>query len=283
VASSGAAADLLESTGALVGIRALLSFAVPHLVQAELSAGFAATMEESVDGRLAWHEIGTAAGAGFAGSAGAASAARVAQSVKFAKETWPLLHMLMPHVGQAAAWAGVDAGRQQLDGGHQSLRELLLSASLAGAGSAMAGRLPTVARAYLGRQSAEQMLADGVDLSLHEGETLGHTLTKHVNVTDADLMDRFATERKRKFLSRFTDEATAEAAINDVLRADREHVLAIFAGDEVQPFIRADLGRVIGTVIPRGGEPVAATQLVVRFARDNDGFYIVTAHPELPR
>jgi uncharacterized protein YukE len=137
-ASTGAAGGLLESTAGLVGVRALLSFVVPHLVQAELSAGFAATMEESVDGHLDWHEIGSAGAAGFAGSAGAASAARVAQSVKFAKQTWPLLHLLMPHVGQAVAWGTVDAGQQAAsDGGHLSLRELLLTAGLAGTGSAM--------------------------------------------------------------------------------------------------------------------------------------------------
>src|SRR3954452_19223289 len=106
-ASTGAASGLLESTAGLVGMRALLAFVVPHLVQAELSAGFAATMEESVDGHLNWQEIETSAAAGFAGSAGAASAARVAQSVKFARETRPLLHALMPHLGQSAAWAGV--------------------------------------------------------------------------------------------------------------------------------------------------------------------------------
>ena len=118
-------------------MRALVSFVVPHLVQAELSAGFAATMEESVDGRLDWQELETSAAAGFAGSAGGASAARVAQSVRFAKETWPLLHLLLPHLGQAVAWGGVDAGQQLARGDHLSVRGLLLTAGLAGAGSAL--------------------------------------------------------------------------------------------------------------------------------------------------
>ncbi|HET6909064.1 MAG TPA: WXG100 family type VII secretion target, partial [Mycobacteriales bacterium] len=63
-AGSGAASALADSTLGLTGVRALLSFAVPHLVQAELSAGFAAGLEESGDGHLDWREIGVSFGAG---------------------------------------------------------------------------------------------------------------------------------------------------------------------------------------------------------------------------
>jgi trimeric autotransporter adhesin len=280
-ASSGAAAGLLESTAGLAGVRALLSFVVPHLVQAELSAGFAATVEESVDGRLDWHEIGTAAGAGFAGSAGAASAARVAQSVKFAKETWPLLHALLPHLGQAAAWGGVDAGQQVADGGHLSLRELLLSTGLAGAGSAMSTRIPLVAHAYSGRQTAGQMLAAGVDLTAHEGDTLGHTLAKHVNVTDADLRARIIGEN-RKWASRFYDADAATRAIDFVLERNRDKLLA-FAGSGGELRLRAVCPSPIGVVMDRSLSLHEATQVVVRLVRDNDGIFIMTAYPELPR
>jgi uncharacterized protein YukE len=281
-ASTGAGAGLLESTAALAGVRALLSFAVPHLVQAELSAGFAATMEESVDGRLDWHEIGTAGAAGFAGSAGAASAARVTASVKFARETWPLLHLLMPHVGQAVAWAGVDAGQQAADAGHVSLRELLLSAGMAGAGSALSMRAPLVAHAYLGRQTAQQMLTDGVDLSLHEGDALGHTLAKHVNVTDADLLARIQIEG-RKWASRFYDPATATRAIDDVLRMNRDLLQRFAASDVSDLRLRARLPVPIGVVMDRGLTVHPATQVVVRLVRDTDGIFIVTAYPELPK
>ena len=281
-ASSGAAAGLLESTAGLAGVRALLAFAIPHLVQAELSAGFAATMEESVDGHLDWHEIGTAGVAGFAGSTGAASAARVASSVKFAKETWPLLHMLMPHVGQAAAWGGIDAGQQVADGGKVSLRELLLSAGLAGAGSAMSTRVPLLAHAYSGRQSAEQMLTDGVDLTAHEGDTLGHTLAKHVNVTDVDLLTRMAREGRSE-ASRFIDRATAEAAVTNALRRNADAVARFQQGDASRLRIRVTLDQTIGWVVGRDGSATATAQLVVWLRKDADGIYISSSYPELPR
>lgn len=281
-ASTGAASGLLESTAGLVGMRALLAFVVPHLVQAELSAGFAATIEESVDGHLNWQEIETSAAAGFAGSAGAASAARVAQSVKFARETWPLLHALMPHLGQAAAWAGVDASQQEMSGGHISLRELLLSAGMAGAGSALGARAIPVAKAYFGRQTAEQMLTDGVDLEAHEGTGLGHTLLKHVNVTDADLMQRITAEGRNE-ASRFVDRSTAEVAITEALRRDADAVQRFQLGSANFMRIRVTLDDTVGWVIGRNGGLTPTSQLVVWLRKDADGIYISSSYPELPR
>src|SRR3954467_1857299 len=251
-ASTGAASGLLESTAGLVGMRALLAFVVPHLVQAELSAGFAATMEEAVDGHLNWQEIETSAAAGFAGSAGAASAARVAQSAKFARETWPLLHALMPHLGQAAAWAGVDASQQEMSGGHLSLRELLLTAGMAGAGSTLGARAVPVARAFFGRQTAEQMLTEGVDLEAHEGDGLGHTLLKHVNVTDDDLHARIVAE-DRSEASRFVDRTTAEGTIAKALRRESEAVQRFELGSKKSLRIRVTLDGVVGWVMKRDG------------------------------
>jgi len=280
-ASTGAASGLLESTAGLVGMRALLAFVVPHLVQAELSAGFAATMEESVDGHLNWQEIETSAAAGFAGSAGAASAARVAQSVKFARETWPLLHALMPHLGQAAAWAGVDASQQEMSGGHISLRELLLSAGMAGAGSALGARAIPVAKAYVGRQTAEQMLTDGVDLEAHEGTDLGHTLLKHVNVTDAYLQQR--APNTKWGASRFYDRETAERAINAALAKYSDEFRAFAAGSRPRDWLRVKVDFPVGVVVRPDGTTAEARQVVVWFLRDADGPYSSSAYPELSR
>ena len=281
-ASSGAAAGLLESTAGLAGVRALLAFALPHLVQAELSAGFAATMEESVDGHLDWHEIGTAGAAGLAGSAGASSAARVAASVKFAKQTWPLLHLLLPHVGQAVAWGGVDAGQQLADSGKVSLRELLLSAGLAGAGSATSTRMPLVAHAYVGRQTVEEMLTDGVTLATQEGDALGHTLSKHVNVTDADLRQRILREGRAE-ASRFFDRAAADQAVTEALRRDADAVRAFATSKQSWMSVRVVLDRPIGVVVTADGRRIPTRQLVVWLGKDADGVYIRSSYPELPR
>ena len=285
VATEGAAAGLLESTAELTALRALLSFAVPHLVQAELSAGFAASMEEEVDGRLDWHEIGVAAGAGFVGSAGAGAATRVTAGVKFAKEAWPLLHALMPHLGQAVAWGGADAAQQSMDGGHLSLRELLLAGGLAGVGSAMpaiGGTAPLVAKAYVGRQTLDQMLTDGVNLSAHEGQDLGHTLAKHVDVTNADLLRRIATEGRRE-ASRFLDMTIAERAVSDALCLDAQALREFAASTAAHLQVRVTLDHVVGVVIRGDGSSTPTGQLVVWLRKDADGIYISSAYPELPR
>ena len=284
-AGSGAAASLAESTATLVGVRALLTFVVPHLVQAELSAGFTASMEEAVDGHLDGRELTSAAAAGFAGSAGAAAATRVAESVKFAKAVWPFLAPVLPHVAQGAAWGGVDAGQQAVDG-HFSLRELLLTAGLAGAASAGAGLLPAkpplVARAYSGRQSLDDLLSGRVDLSMHEGDGLGHTLAKHVNVTDADLARRVVVE-KRPFASRFDDATTASRAIAEVLRHSGAKIAKWLADDVQQIPLRWTFSQPVGVVMTANHQLVHARQVVVRLVRDSDGVFILTAYPELPR
>jgi hypothetical protein len=202
--------------------------------------------------------------------------------VKFAKETWPLLHMLLPHLGQSAAWAGVDATQQETSGGHVSLRELLLSAGLAGAGSAMGARSLPVAKAFFGRQTAQQMLTDGVDLAGQEGADLGHTLAKHVSVSDADLRARIQLEG-RKWASRFYDAPTATRAIDEVLCANRDLVQR-FANSRLSDLrLRATLPNPVGVVMDRSLTLHPATQVVVRLTRDNDGIFILTAYPELPK
>ena len=286
-AGTGAASGLLESTISLAGVRALLAFAVPHLVQAELSAGFAAGLEEAQDERLDWQEIGTAAGAGFVGSAGAAQAARVAESVKLAQRTMPWLRVLLPHLGQAAAWTSVDAAQQEASSGTISLRELLLTGGLVGAGSATSAlrrSAPglTVA-AYNGRQTLDDLLSGRLDLALHEGDELGHTLAKHVNVTDQDLMARFTREPRRFHLSRFLDPKCAEQAITAALRSDTARLSAIFDGADADTTFRVNVERTIGIVFRRDGSFAPTSQVVVKLIRDDAGVFIVTAHPELPR
>jgi uncharacterized protein YukE len=284
-AGSGAASALGDSTLGLAGVRALLSFAVPHLVQAELAGGFAAGLEEAGGGRLDWHEIAVSFGAGFAGSAGAASTGRVAQAMKLAERASPWVRLLLPHLGQAAGWTGVDAGVQETDGGHLSMRDLLLTAGLSGVGSAAAvarAAGPLHLAAYNARQSLDDLLTGRLDLDLHEGPHLGHTLAKHVEVTDADLWQRITTEGRPQ-ASRFFDRATADRAIAAALARNRGYVTAALADGAPEVRVRLTFENAIGVVMKRSGALEEATQVVVRVARDDFGFYIYTAYPELQR
>jgi uncharacterized protein YukE len=283
-AGSGAAAGLLESTVSLAGVRALLAFAVPHLVQAELSAGFAASLEETADGRLDWHEIGVAAGAGFVGSAGAGQAARVAEAVKLAERVTPWLRVLFPHLAQAAAWTGADAGEQVASNGTVSWRELLLTGGLAGAGSGTATLRATVpsmrVAAFRQRQTLDELLAGHVDLAQHEGADLGHTLLKHVNVSDADLWNRIVTENRRE-ASRFFDLTTAEQAVSDAMRIGRDQLERLRELPRAK--VRVTLPYIVGRVMTADGELHPTRQVVIWLRRDAEGVYISSAYPELAR
>src|SRR3954452_6225358 len=188
----------------------------------------------------------------------------------------------MPHLGQAAAWAGVDASQQEMSGGHMSLRELLLTAGMARAGSARGARAMPVAKAFFGRQTAEQMLTEGVDLEAHEGADLGHTLLKHVNVTDADLMRRIETEGRHE-TSRFIDRVRAEGAITDALRRDAASVQSFQLGHATQLRVRVTLDENVGWVMSQDGSITATSQLVVWLRKDAEGIYISSSYPELPR
>jgi hypothetical protein len=278
-ASEGAAAGLLESTVSLAGVRALVSYVVPHLVQAELSAGFAATVEEGADGRLDWHELGVATAAGFAGSAGAARAGRIYHSVRFAKKAWPLLHLVMPHVAEGAAFAGADAAEQATDGSDFSLREMLLAGGSAAVGAAVPNVrvAPKHVAKALSRQTPDEMLSRGVDLTRHEAIGLGHTMTKHV--VDRDFLSaRIAGGMPRA--GRFFDLGRADDAVTEVLRAHADDVRRFAAGTDRRLQLLGDVPGA-GEVMTASGRVEAANAVVVVLMRNADGIYIKTAFPEL--
>ncbi|MFZ0157522.1 MAG: RNase A-like domain-containing protein [Kineosporiaceae bacterium] len=107
-------------------------------------------------------------------------------------------------------------------------------------------------------QTVDELL-DGVDLHLHEHPDFGHTLARHVDVDDDYLTDRLThgtlhPDGTRGGVppeaSRFTDRATADAAINETLRR-YETELRAFAARPGTGVLRLDhsLGHDLGTVI----------------------------------
>ena len=57
-------------------------------------------------------------------------------------------------------------------------------------------------------------------LDVHEGPQLGHTLTKHVRISDDGLRQRFISEPHIPFSSRFTSQDIAEDAIRNAVNSD---------------------------------------------------------------
>ena len=118
------------------------------------------------------------------------------------------------------------------------------------------------ARAWPRLQTVDELL-QGVDLERHEHPDLGHTLDRHVEVDDAYLKDRLAhgtpledggRAGAPKATSRFTDRATAQTAITQVLRAN-EAALRDFAAHPSSRSLElsANLGRDIGVVYSPAG------------------------------
>jgi hypothetical protein len=125
------------------------------------------------------------------------------------------------------------------------------------------------------------------DLAIDEAQG-GHTLSRHVGRSDADLRERLERERNISAASTYTNRATAEAVVGSVLdhnakitqwegRGDRRPNLALdYHGDASRP---------IGRCMQRGS-PVAvpaSDAIVVLKAKADGGFYVLTTYPECPR
>ncbi len=132
-------------------------------------------------------------------------------------------------------------------------------------------------------QTVDDVL-DGVDLGLHEGPGYGHTLARHVEVDDDYLTDRLTHGTRHEDgtrgavpaeASRFTDRATAEAAITETLR-QHETALRRFAAGPGAGWLEISTpsDRVLGVVAVPGEAGVAThpgTTVVVRLRRSAGG------------
>jgi hypothetical protein len=126
------------------------------------------------------------------------------------------------------------------------------------------------------------------DLSADEAQG-GHTLSRHVGRSDADLQERLEREGNISAASTYTDRAAAETVVGQVLdhnsrleqweqRGGRRPNLALdYHGDASHP---------IGRCMERGSSaavPAWDGIVVLKASRDGDGFYVLTTYPECPR
>jgi Bacterial CdiA-CT RNAse A domain len=140
------------------------------------------------------------------------------------------------------------------------------------------------------RQEAKQSSAattkrgtEHYDLGRDE-EHGGHTLSRHVARSDAQLEERLQRERNISAASTWTDRETAEEVVAEALRSERRRVESW----ERRGYPRAHLalhftaGRAIGRCWRRGeSAPVACKVAVIVLRADGPGsFYVLTAYPE---
>lgn len=126
------------------------------------------------------------------------------------------------------------------------------------------------------------------DLSIDEGRG-GHTLARHVGLSDGDLRDRLASERNISAASTYTDRRTAETIVGRTLSAHQQRVDAWVAREGNRPNLslsyRGQPGAIIGRSARRGSSTVVDcidAVVVLRWGRGND-YYVLTSYPEARR
>jgi hypothetical protein len=112
----------------------------------------------------------------------------------------------------------------------------------------------------------------------------GHTLDRHVGLTDAQLRERLERESNISAASTWTDRATAENVVAEALRAERRRIENWMRRGERRPNLALHYaaGRVIGSSLRRGDNQVVpcTSAVIVLKASGPDGSYVLTTYPE---
>lgn len=115
----------------------------------------------------------------------------------------------------------------------------------------------------------------------------GHTLERHVGLSESDLFDRLRRERGIRTASTYVDQETAERVVSQTLVRHRSRVETWLARQGQRPNLAVDYegSEEIGISVSRGaGKSVACTDAVVVLRWDGrTGFYVLTSYPEPTR
>ena len=118
----------------------------------------------------------------------------------------------------------------------------------------------------------------------------GHTLARHVGLTDEQLRDRLRREPRIPAASAFTDRPTAERVVGAALAGAGGRVEAWVRRTGRRPNLALDY-RVTGTAVigrsllrgERWPRPCTAATVVLRWDDRRGAFYVLTAYPEVAR
>ena len=116
----------------------------------------------------------------------------------------------------------------------------------------------------------------------------GHTLSRHVGLTDADLVARLAREPAIAAASTYVDRATAERTVAAALAADVSRLEPWTRRTGRRPNLalrfRGQPGRPIGRVARRGDRNVRSCHdavVVLKWDEGRDDFFVLTSYPEI--
>lgn len=117
----------------------------------------------------------------------------------------------------------------------------------------------------------------------------GHTLARHVGLSDAELRDRLKRDQRISAASTYTDRATAEEAVAAAIKAGRKRVDQWVSRDGSRANLVvewAGSGRVLGRSLRRGArEPVPCTRalVILKWDTQSEIYYVLTSYPEASR
>jgi 5-enolpyruvylshikimate-3-phosphate synthase len=127
-------------------------------------------------------------------------------------------------------------------------------------------------------------ITPGGGLTAHELAG-GHTLARHVDVTETELANRLANQIAIPRSSSFTNRAIAEQVIADAIANNQTQITNWLAGNSSRLQIQHTATKSIGVTLTRGdSNSVPAQNIQIVLKRDSNlslGYYILTAYPEL--
>lgn len=118
----------------------------------------------------------------------------------------------------------------------------------------------------------------------------GHTLSRHVGKTDAELRERLQAEPQISAASTYTDRVSAERAVGGAIASGGHKLKSWEARHGRRPNLVLDYsdqsGQPLGRSLARGQpSPVACNHAVVvlRWNERRDQYYVLTSYPEATR
>lgn len=118
----------------------------------------------------------------------------------------------------------------------------------------------------------------------------GHTLARHVGVSDEALRERLRKEKRIAAASTFENRPTAEAVVGEALARSADRVRAWARRNGSRPNLALDYrgtkDRVIGRSLRRGRRQVEAcvdAVVVLKWRESERDYFVLTAYPEVRR
>jgi CDI toxin RNase A-like protein len=155
-----------------------------------------------------------------------------------------------------------------------------------GYGSAAKGLLKKIGIGASKAGPPRTRIVPGGGLKAHEGVGRGHTLARHVGLTDDMLRARLTGSAGTKPVNRastFFDRATAEDAVSGALTANATRVQLFLGSNKARTEIVQEFDRAIGRSIGKGESAVSEVSKVkVILVKDSSklGYHVRTAFPE---